>query len=243
MNEIKPKLEKLFSNWKAGNLPKKEIKEVAYQDEPVIYIMDRPGSQSSIIFGAEPAPPYGDKDNVAIEMMNRILGGMFTSRINMNLREDKHWSYGSGSTIPSARGQRPYLYYGIVQTDKTKESITEMIKEISQYVGEKPATDAEVQKVIEQNTLSLPGQWETNGRVANSLINMVSYDLADNYYDTYAGKIKSLNSQEIIDAAKRVVKPKNLIWVVVGDKSKFEAGIKTLGYEVKYIDGDGNIIM
>ena len=243
MNEVKPKLEKMFSGWKKGDFPQKDIKEVAYQDEPVIYIMDRPGSQSSIIFGAEPAPPYGDKDNVAIELMNNILGGMFTSRINMNLREDKHWSYGSGSVIPSARGQRPYLYYGIVQTDKTKESITEMMKEISQYVGEKPATDAEVQQVIEQNSLSLPGQWETNGRVANSLINMVSYDLADNYYDTYASKIKSLNKEEIIDAAKRVVKPKNLIWVVVGDKSKIEAGIKTLGYIVKYIDGDGNIIM
>ena len=243
MNEVKPKLEKMFSGWKKGDFPQKDIKEVAYQDEPVIYIMDRPGSQSSIIFGAEPAPPYGDKDNVAIELMNNILGGMFTSRINMNLREDKHWSYGSGSVIPSARGQRPYLYYGIVQTDKTKESITEMMKEISQYVGEKPATDAEVQQVIEQNSLSLPGQWETNGRVANSLINMVSYDLADNYYDTYASKIKSLNKEEIIDAAKRVVKPKNLIWVVVGDKSKIEAGIKTLGYQVKYIDGDGNIIM
>jgi len=72
---------------------------------------------------------------------------------------------------------------------------------------------------------------------------MVSYDLADNYYDTYASKIKSLNKQEIIDAAKKVVKPKNLIWVVVGDKSKIEAGIKTLGYTVKYIDGDGNVIM
>jgi zinc protease len=243
MNEVKPKLEKLFSSWKKGDFPKKEIKEVAYQDEPIIYIMDRPGSQSSIIFGGEPAPPYGDKDNVAIELMNDILGGMFTSRINMNLREDKHWSYGSGSFIPSARGQRPYIYYGIVQSDKTKESITEMMKEINQYVGEKPATDAEVQKVIEQNTLSLPGQWETNGRVANSLINMVSYGLADNYYDSYANKIKSLNREEIIDAAKRVVKPKDLIWVVVGDKSKIEAGIKTLGYKVKYIDGDGNVIM
>jgi zinc protease len=243
MNEVKPVLEKLFSSWKKGDFPKKEIKEVAYQDEPIIYIMDRPGSQSSIIFGGEPAPPYEDKDNVAIELMNDILGGMFTSRINMNLREDKHWSYGSGSFIPSARGQRPYLYYGIVQSDKTKESITEMVKEINQYVGEKPATDAEVQKVIEQNTLSLPGQWETNGRVANSLINMVSYGLADNYYDTYAAKIKSLNKEEIIDVAKRVVKPKNLIWVVVGDKTKIEAGIKTLGYKVKYIDGDGNVIM
>ena len=243
MKEAKPKLEKLFSNWKAGDFPKKDIKKVAYQDEHVIYIMDRPGSQSSIIFGAEPAPPYGDKDNVAIEIMNDILGGMFTSRINMNLREDKHWSYGSGSFIPSARGQRPYLYYGIVQTDKTKESIAEMIKEINQFVGEKPATDAEVTRVKEQNSLSLPGQWETNGRVANSLINMVSYNLADNYYDTYASKINSLNKEEIIDAAKRVVKPKNLIWVVVGDKSKIEAGIKTLGYKVKYIDGDGNVIM
>ncbi len=243
MNEAKPKLEKLFSSWKKGDFPKKDIKEVAYQEDSVIYIMDRPGSQSSIIFGAEPAPPYGDKDNIAIDMMNKILGGMFTSRINMNLREDKHWSYGSGSFIANARGQRPYLYYGIVQTDKTKESITEMTKEINQYIGEKPATDAEVQKVIEQNTLSLPGQWETNGRVANSLINMVSYDLADNYYDTYAGKLKSLNKEEIIDAAKKVVKPKNLIWVIVGDKSKIEAGIKTLGYQVKYIDGDGNVIM
>jgi predicted Zn-dependent peptidase len=118
-----------------------------------------------------------------------------------------------------------------------------MIKEINQFVGEKPATDAEVTRVKEQNSLSLPGQWETNGRVANSLINMVSYNLADNYYDTYASKINSLNKEEIIDAAKRVVKPKNLIWVVVGDKSKIEAGIKTLGYKVKYIDGDGNVIM
>ncbi len=243
MNEIKPKFEKLFANWKAGDFPKKEIKEVPMPAENVIYIMDRPGSQSSIILGGEPAPPYGDKDNVAIELMNDILGGMFTSRINMNLREDKHWSYGSGSTMPSARGQRPYIFYGVVQTDKTKESIQEMVKEINQYVGEKPATDAEVNQVKEQNSLSLPGSWETNSRVAASLINMVSYNLADDYYDTYAGKIKSLTTENIIDAAKKVVKPDNLIWVVIGDKSKIEAGIKELGYNVKYIDADGNVIM
>lgn len=243
MNEIKPKFEKLFANWKAGDFPKKEIKEVPMPAENVIYIMDRPGSQSSIILGGEPAPPYGDKDNVAIELMNDILGGMFTSRININLREDKHWSYGSGSTMPSARGQRPYIFYGVVQTDKTKESIQEMVKEINQYVGEKPATDAEVNQVKEQNSLSLPGSWETNSRVAASLINMISYNLADDYYDTYAGKIKSLTTENIIDAAKKVVKPGNLIWVVIGDKSKIEAGIKELGYNVKYIDADGNVIM
>ena len=242
MNEIKPKLEKLFAGWKAGDVPKKNVKEVSYPDKQEIYILDRPGSQSSIIFGAEVAPPSGDKNHAAIEMMNDIIGGMFTSRINMNLREDKHWSYGSGSAIPNARVQCPYLFYGIVQTDKTKESISEMIKEINQYVGDKPATDAEVKQVKEQTTLSLPGSWETNRAVTNSLVNMVSYDLPENYYDTYASRIKNLTTDDIINAAKQVIKPHDLIWVVVGDKSKIEAGVKELGYEVKYLDGDGNVI-
>ncbi|MEW6702382.1 MAG: pitrilysin family protein [Bacteroidota bacterium] len=242
LNEIMPKLEKLFAGWKPGEVPQKNIKEVALRDKPVLYLMDRPGSLSSIIFGAQVAPPFGDKDNVAIELMNDIIGGMFTSRINMNLREDKHWSYGSGSFMPNARAQRPYAFYGVVQTDKTKESMQEMIKEISQYVAEKPATDAEVNQVKEQNSLSLPGGWETNGAVANSLVNMVSYNLPDNYYDTYAGKIKSMTTADIQNAAKRVIAPNNLVWVVVGDKAKIEAGIKEIGYEVKYIDGDGNLI-
>lgn len=242
LSEIKPKLEKLFSGWKAGDVPNKDVKEVPLQDKQVIYILDRPGSQSSIIFGAQVAPPNGVSNNIAIETMNDILGGMFTSRINMNLREDKHWSYGSGSFIPNARVQRPYLFYGIVQTDKTKESVQEMIKEITQYIGDKPATDAEVNRVKEQNSLSLPGGWETNNSVVNSLVNMVSYKLPEDYYDTYASKINNLTSQDILGAAKQVVKPNNLIWAVVGDKSKIEAGIKELGVEVKYLDGDGNVI-
>ena len=117
-----------------------------------------------------------------------------------------------------------------------------MIKEIKQYVGDKPATDAEVNQVKEQNTLSLPGRWETNNAVANSLVTIVSYDLADNYYNTYPEKIKDETTDEIIKTAKRVIKPDDLVWVVVGDKSKIEDGIKKLGYDVKYIDGDGNII-
>jgi zinc protease len=242
LTEIKPKLEKLFANWKRGDVPKKTVNEVAFAEKPVIYLMDRPGSQSTIIFGAQPAPPYADKENVAIELMNDIIGGIFTSRINMNLREDKHWSYGSGSFIASARGQRPYIFYGIVQADKTKESIMEMMKEVKNYVGDKPATDAEVQQVREQGSLSLPGSWETNGSVAGSLINMVSYNLPENYYDTYAGKIKSVTTQEVDGVSKRVISPDHLIWVVVTDKSKAEAGLKELGYDLKYIDGDGNLI-
>lgn len=242
MNEIKPKLEKLFANWKAGDVPKKEIKEVALPDKPIVYLMDRPGSQSTIMFGAQVAPPYGDKENVAIESMNDIIGGMFTSRINMNLRENKHWSYGSGAFLPSARGQRPYLFYGVVQVDKTKESIQEIIKELKEYTGSNPATDAEVNQVKEQNSLSLPGSWETNNAVANSLVSSVTYNLPDGYWDSYSSKIKNLSVNDIQAAAKRIIAPEKLIWVVVSDGSKVGEGLKELGYEIRMIDGDGNLI-
>ena len=242
MNEIKPKLEKLFAGWKAGDVPKKEIKEVALRNKPVIYLMDRPGSQSSIIFASQIAPPYGDKDNIAIETMNDILGGMFTSRINMNLREDKHWSYGSGSFMPNARGQRPYIFYGIVQADKTIESMKEIFKETSNYIGDNPPKDEEVNQVKSQNILSLPGSLETGGAVMGNLINIISYNLPNDYYDTYPSKLRGLSTKDIQDAAKKVVYPNNLVWVVVTDKSKVEAGIKDFGYEVNYIDGDGNLI-
>jgi zinc protease len=242
MSEIKPKLEKLFANWKAGDVPKKEIKEVAIRNKPIIYLMDRPGSQSSIIFASQIAPPYGDKDNIAIETMNDILGGMFTSRINMNLRENKHWSYGSGSFMPNARGQRPYVFYGIVQADKTIESMKEILNETKQYVGDSPAKEEEVNQVKSQNILSLPGSLETNGAVMGNLINIISYGLPNDYYDTYPTKLRGLTTPDIQNAAKKVIYPNNLVWVVVTDKTKVEAGIKDLGYEVNYIDGDGNLI-
>ncbi|MBI1939438.1 MAG: insulinase family protein [Ignavibacteriales bacterium] len=242
MNEIKPKLEKLFAGWKPGEVPKKNIGEVKPADKPVIYFMDRPGSQSSIIFASQPAPPYADKDNIAIETFNDILGGSFTSRINMNLREDKHWSYGSGSFISGAKGQRPYIYYGLVQTDKTKESVQEMLKEINGFVGDKPANDDELNRVKNQNTLSLPGGWETNNAVLGSIGNIVRYGLPENYYDTYAAQVTRLDLATVNGAAKRVIMPNNLIWIVVGDAAKVEAGLKEIGYEIKRIDGDGNLI-
>lgn len=242
MNELKPKLEKLFSGWKPGEVPKKNISEVKPVDKPIIYFMDRPGSQSSIIFAGQPAPPFADKDNVAIETFNDILGGAFTSRINMNLREDKHWSYGSGSFVIGARGQRPYIYFGLVQTDKTKESILEMIKEINGFVSDKPATEEELNRVKTQNTLSLPGGWETNGAVLGAIATVVRYGLPDDYNDTYASKVTGLSLDKLHSTAKRVIMPNNLFWVVVGDGAKIRSSLQEIGYEIKNIDGDGKVI-
>jgi len=243
MDDLKPRLEKLFKSWKAGDVPKKNLATVQLPAKPSVFILDKPGAQQSIIFPANVSVPKNNPDAIAIEAMNTILGGAFTSRINMNLREDKHWSYGSGSLVYTARGQQPFIGYGIVQTDKTKESMIELNKELRDILGPRPASADELAKVQSNMTLELPGSWETNNAVLGSIAEMVRFDYSDDYFETFVKKIKSLSLENITAAAKKVVHPDNFVWVVVGDRSKIEAGIRELGYgEVKLIDGNGTVI-
>jgi len=242
MDEVKSKIDKLFKNWKPGNVPDKKIVPVEQQKKPIVYIMDKPGSPQSVIIASHVAPPRSDEKYIEMDAMNYILGGAFVSRINMNLREDKHWSYGSNSMIFPSKGQMPFLVFAFIQGDKTKESMQEIYKEISQFITSKPATSEEVDKVILNKTLELPGSWETNQAIINSLDEIVNFDLPDNYYETYVKRIKNLSGTEIDKVAKRILHPDNLVWVVVGDKEKIEGPIKELGYEIKIIDTDGKII-
>jgi len=240
--EIKPYIEKVFGNWKSGDVPQSIIPEVNLTKKPVIYFIDKPQAEQSIILAGHVTTPGSDPDNIAIESMNTILGGAFTSRINMNLREDKHWSYGSGSFIRDAKGQRPFIVYGLVQTDKTKEAIEEISKELKGIISDKPATEEELDKVKSNLVLSLPGSWETNSAVVSSLRDMVINNLPEDYFNTYASRVRDLSVKQINNTAKRIVKPENLTWAVVGDKAKVYDSLKQLGYDIKLIDVDGNII-
>ena len=130
MAEIKPKLERLFAGWKPGEVPSKNIATVGQQPRPVVYLIDRPGSLQSVIIAGHIAPPKANPKEVRIETMNGVLGGDFSSRVNMNLREDKHWVYGAYTFFRDARGQRPFVAYAPVQTDKTKEALVELDKEL-----------------------------------------------------------------------------------------------------------------
>lgn len=242
LSEILPKIEKAFKDWKPGDVPQKNITNVEVKNSNVLYLLDKPAAQQSIILGGHLIVPKSDPDDLAIETMNDILGGVFTSRINMNLREDKHWSYGSFSFFINTKSQRPYIFYGAVQTDKTKESILEMQKEIREYVSTRPATDDELNKIKMNNILSLSGQWETMSAVSSSLQQIVNYNYPENYFDTYSDKMKNLNLTQIHNAANKVIKPEKVIWVVVGDKAKIEPGLKELGFEIKYLDSNGNLI-
>jgi len=166
LSEVTPKLEKLFSAWKSGNVPKKTVKTVNLPAKSAVYLIDKPGAQQSVIVAGVVAPPEGNPKEIAIEAMNDGLGGNFGARLNMNLREDKHWSYGASMRLWDARGQRPYLAVAPVQTDKTKESLIEMNKEFHDVVGSRPLSQEELEKVQANETLSLPGSRETQNAVA-----------------------------------------------------------------------------
>jgi len=239
--EIQPKLEKLFANWKSGEVPKKNLSPVADQKQPSVYILDRPGAIQSVILAAQLAPPRNNPNDISILTMNRILGGDFTSRINMNLREDKHWSYGSRTVLPDARGQRPYFVLAPVQTDKTKESVQEIQKELDGILGAIPITADELDKAKSTLTLTLPGQWETMNAVSNSIYQIVSFGLDDNYFNTFPEKVRAMRLEDVSGAAKSTVRPGALVWVIVGDRAKIEDGIRSLNLGVvQALDADGN---
>ena len=243
MAEIKPKLERLLGDWEPGITPTKNITEVGLRDAEQVYLIDRPGSEQSIIFAGNIAPAVSDGNEIAVEMMNEIIGGSFTSRINMNLREDKSWAYGAFTLLLDTKGQRPFIAYAPVQTDKTMESMAEVKRELVEFLGDNPATGEEIAKVKSNNTLSLPGRWETAAAVLRDIGEIVNYDLPDDYWDTYADNVRNISAKEIAEAADAVIKPDNLIWVVVGDRKEIESRVRELELgEITFLDQDGNEI-
>ena len=151
--------------------------------------------------------------------------------------------YGARSLVLDTQGQRPFLVYAPVQTDKTKESMAEIYKEVSQIRGERPPTRDEVARAKDKNTLTLAGRWETANAVAGSLAEMVRFGLPDNYWNEYPDMVRSLSDEQISNAAKDVIKPDNMVWVVVGDRAKIEDGIKELGYDnIVLMDADGRVL-
>ncbi|HLP17138.1 MAG TPA: pitrilysin family protein [Bacteroidota bacterium] len=228
MKEMLPKLEALFKGWKQGSVPAKSVKTIDLPKTAAVYVIDKPGAEQSLILAGHVATPKANPEEVATITMNNILGGLFTSRINMNLRENKHWTYGASTMMRDARGQRPFICYAPVQTDKTKDAITEIIAEIRGIQNGNPVSADELQKAQKSQTLELPGSWETNGAIANTIVELVQFGLPDDYYDTYPSKVNALKGEAITAAARSVLHPDNLVWVVVGDKSKIEDSLKGL---------------
>ncbi|MCA6078439.1 M16 family metallopeptidase [Fulvivirga sedimenti] len=243
MNELKPLLEKYFKGWKQGDVPEKNLAEVDFRNAKKIFVMDRPDAIQSVILAGHVAPPSGSRDDINIDMMNTIIGGEFTSRVNMNLREEKGWAYGAGTILMEAEGQRPFITYAPVQSDKTSNSMAEINKELTEYINDNPATEEELEKSRTNKVLALPGQWETSNSVLSALGEVVRFNLPDDYWATYADRVSGITLKDVQKAAKEVIHPESLSWIVVGDRAKIVEEIKALNLgEVIFIDADGNPI-
>ncbi|MCR6701505.1 MAG: insulinase family protein [Dokdonella sp.] len=245
LEAIIPQLDRVFGDWQApaGAVPKKNVAEVAPQSKPRVFLIDRKDSPQSLILAGLLAPSTRAPDYLQVQTANGAFGGTFTSRLNMNLREDKRWAYGASSIIQDAIGQRPLMMVASVQTDKTAESAAEVLKEVRQIAGDKPLTDAEIGKIKEQRVRALPGAYEATSSVLGALASNQLYGRPDDYVPTLKTKLEGLDDAKVRAAAQALYRADALTWVIVGDLSKIEQPVRDLKLgEVKVIDADGKVL-
>jgi zinc protease len=242
LEEILPVLEKHLGSWKGeGEAPTPvAVPAVALPAKPRVFLVDQPGAIQANVFVGQVVPSTMDPQATEFEIANSVLGGEFSSRLNMNLREDKHWAYGSYSFVQGAKGQRPWLAFAAVQIDKTAESIAELKREIADYAsGKSPAKPEEVAKIQATEIRSLPGSYETARAVMGAIGGIVRFERPDDYVMQRRAKIEAL-TPEVVQAAAGTIQPEALTWVVVGDLSKIEAPVRALNLgEVQVVDADG----
>jgi len=217
---------------------------VAQQAKPRVFLIDQPGAVQANIVAAQLAPPSTDPGAVDLQFANSVFGGDFTSRLNMNLREDKHWSYGARSSLNNALGQRWWMASAPVQIDKTIESIQEMRKEIGAFAsGSRPVDAEEVARLKAVNIRTLPGSYETARAVLGTIADINRYGRPDDYVTWRKARIEAMTPAGVQQVATANLHPEALTWIVVGDRSKIEEGIRKLGLgEVTVIDPDGKVV-
>jgi zinc protease len=231
-------LENKFGGWKGNSTSKlKALTTVALPSQRTVYLIDKPNAQQSFIVAGQLLPPSATDEEIKLDYMNYAIGGSFTSRLNMNLREDKSWSYGVRTRLASAKGQRAMLVTAPVQTDKTSESIAEIAKEYAAYLSDNPVTDAELAKGKASKTLRLPGQFETLGALKSGVSGIVTYNRDLDYLNQLPGLLDEPTLADVQNMAQAYIKPDQWIWLIVGDLSKIEEPIRNLNLgKVEVID-------
>jgi predicted Zn-dependent peptidase len=198
-------------------------------------LIDRPNSPQSVIIGAQvtPVDPFGDV--VPIGTANDVLGGTFMSRLNMDLRETKGWSYGVGGTVQLSEHAVPYVVSAPVQADRTGDSIKALSQQIRGFLGPKGITPAELQLTVANRVGRLPGQFETSEALLNAMQSNALFRRPDNYYEMIADRYRG-QTQASVDAALRgALDPNGFVWVVVGDAAKIRPQLNKLGMPIEVI--------
>ncbi|HUU45175.1 MAG TPA: pitrilysin family protein, partial [Acidobacteriota bacterium] len=228
LSEAKAKVDKVFGRWNPGTVAQSEVPTPPSISESQLVIIDKPGAPQSVIVAGNLAIPRSDPGFMAFTVMNNALGGQFTSRINMNLREDKGFTYGAGSFLPARRGVGPFICYAPVESPSTKESVQEIIKEFRDIIGPRPLTDDEVVQSKDNMIKSFPQDFQTYTGIAGQLNQIVRFNLSDDEWETYMDRVRAIDGAAATRAAQAHLHPDGLLIVVVGDSATIAPKLKEL---------------
>jgi len=241
MDELLPAVERAFGGWPRGEAPQKRIDGLERGPDTRVYLLDKPGAPQSVIVAAHVTRPSGSEQDLAIETVMRLFGGMSTSRLNRNLRLDKHWSYGVQGILLDARAPRPFAVIAPVQSDKTSEAMLELRKEIRGIAGDRPIRGEEFDSIMRNVVLRLPGRFETLRALESAAEELVAFGYPLEYYRDYASNARALDEAALNGAAAEFIRPERLTWLVIGDLAQVEPGIRALGFgEIVRLDAEGN---
>jgi predicted Zn-dependent peptidase len=241
MADLMPKLEAAFGDWKApvGPAPTKAIDAPVAPATPRVVVIDRPNSPQSVLLLGRVLPLNGaGTGQEALELANEVIGNDFLSRLNSDLREDKGWTYGIQSSLLQVRGPRGFVVMTPVQTDRTADSIKLIVEDMKAFPAEKGVDATELQRVTEGNIRNLPNRFETNGQVLGALLDNQRLGRPDNYQARLPEIYRGIDARAIDAAAAKYLQPEQMVIVVVGDRAKIDAQLKTLGMPIEYMEAN-----
>jgi predicted Zn-dependent peptidase len=203
---------------------------------PKILLIDRPGAPQSTIVGGELLPIPPTADIVPFDTANDVLAGTFLSRVNMDLRETKGWSYGVSGDESVVEHAVPYVVSAGVQADRTGDSLAALNQDITQFLTTKGVTQAERDLTVANSVQRLPGNFETSGSVLSAMMSMDVLKRPDNYYETLPARYRAQTPASLDQAARSALDPKAFTWIVVGDAAKVRPQLERLGMPIEVVE-------
>jgi zinc protease len=239
---VKPVIEKALAAWtKGGEKPSFTFPAVAEPKTTTIFLVDKPGAAQSTFAIGRPGPPRNTPDYYAIQVMNTMLGGMFQSRLNANIREEKGYSYGVSSSFGYGKGPGPFRTGGDIVTEKSDAALVEFMKELRGILGARPITDEELSVAKDALIQRLPGTFASVSSINSALTGLWVQNLPDDYYQQYTKRIAAITKDDVLRVAKQYVTVDKLDIVIVGDRKVIEGPLKAANIApIVYYDIEGN---
>jgi len=240
IDEVVKRAESVFGSWKVGDSSANGKAEVMPSNGvATIYLVDRPGAPQSVIRALHTTIPRLHPDYLGLTLMNYAFGGQFSARLNQNLRQDKGYSYGYQSHVQWYRGPSLMLAGGSVQTEVTKESVFETLKEFNEVRGSRPISQEELDNAKASVLRSFPANFERPGAIMGQVLQMVQFGLPDDYLQTVRSSVESVTLDDVHRITQELIRPDQLKILVVGDRQQIETGLLELDIPTVILDVDG----